>query len=198
MNYTILAGVVAFSAVAAFTPGPNNLLALTSGASYGFRKTLPHVAGVALGFGAMIVLVGVGIGALFETFPVLYSVLKYCAIAYLLWLAYKIARSGAIAEGAAPPKPLTFWGSAAFQWINPKGWVAALTVISTFTDPNAYWSSLFVAAGINVFMAVSAVSTWAGFGVVVSRWLSSPRRRLVFNITMAVVLVASVIPSLWH
>jgi threonine/homoserine/homoserine lactone efflux protein len=198
MNLTLLAGAFTFAAVAAFTPGPNNLIALASGATFGFRRALPQVAGVGVGFGSMLLLIGLGLGALFTAFPVLYTVLKYAAIAYLLWLAWQIARSGAIGEGQTRARPMTFWGAAAFQWVNPKGWVAALTAVSTFTDPSAYWPSVGALTGLNVVLAMTAVSAWAAFGLFVRGWLSSPRRQTVFNVGMAVLLVLSVVPSLLH
>lgn len=198
MSWSLFWGLVVFSAVSAFTPGPNNLIALASGASRGFRKTIPHVAGVALGFAVMVSLVGAGLGALFETFPPLYRILRYVAFAYLLYLAWHIARSDGMASNASDSREVTLLGSAAFQWVNPKAWFAAITVISSFTDPDHFALSVLLAGAVNVILACCAVSSWAAFGTVVRRALASPLKLRVFNVSMAALLVLSVLPSLLH
>lgn len=214
MNTTLFFGLLAFSLVSAFTPGPNNLLALAQGANFGYRKTLPHVFGVGFGFAFMLFLMGAGLGKLFEAFPAAYEILHWGALAYLVFLAWKIANSKGFhtagsgngaeagrAEGsekaAADSKPITFFGSAAFQWINPKAWVAAITLVTTFTDPASYWLSLVVAGAANVAIAISAVSSWALFGTIVKKWLSDSRRLKIFNWSMAIILLVSVVPSVF-
>ncbi len=196
MNFSLLAGLFVFSIVSAFTPGPNNLIALATGANHGYRKTLPHILGVCLGFGIMLALMGAGLGALLQAYPLAFVILKYAALAYLLFLAWKIGTSKGFHEGAKQEKPMTFLGSAAFQWINPKAWVAAITVVTNFTEPSAFWPSLILDGVINIVIAFCAVSSWTLFGTVVKRWLSSPGRLKVFNWSMAALLVLSIIPSL--
>ncbi len=198
MSWSLFAGLFVFSFVAAFTPGPNNLIALASGANRGFRKTLPHVGGVALGFAVMIGLIGAGLGSLFGLYPRLYLILRYLAFAYLVYLAWHIARSEGIGESGATGREVSVLGSAAFQWVNPKAWIAAVTVVSTFTDPARFATSLAVAALTNVGLAACAVSSWALFGTVVKTWLAKPVRMKAFNWSMAILLVASVAPSLFH
>jgi len=197
MTGSLFAGLLLFSAVAAFTPGPNNMLALASGAAFGYARTLPHVIGVCLGFASMIVLVGLGLGGLLAAVPAAYLVLKYAAFAYLVYLAIRIARSAGIGEGEKTGKPITLLGSAAFQWINPKAWMAAVTLVASFTNPRAYWSSLAVGALANLVLAFLAVSLWALFGTVVKTWLSNSLRRRLFNWAMAAALVLSVLPALF-
>lgn len=172
-------------------------MALASGANRGFVKTLPHVGGVALGFAVMIALIGAGLGGLFKLYPNLYLILRYLAFAYLVYLAWHIARSDGIAEGSSA-KEVSVLGSAAFQWVNPKAWIASVTVVSSFTDPAHFPQSLAVAALTNVTLAASAVSCWALFGTVVKTWLAKPVRLKAFNWSMAILLVASVVPSLFH
>lgn len=198
MNASLFAGLMAFSLVSAFTPGPNNLLALASGANFGYRRTLPHVLGVCLGFGIMLALMGAGLGRLFEAVPAAYSVLRWAALAYLMFLAWKIASATGFGDSAKPDqaaKPITFLGSAAFQWINPKAWIAAITVVTTFTNPVAFWPSLTIGGITNIIIAFAAVSTWALFGTIVKTWLANPLRMKLFNWGMALLLVASVVPS---
>jgi len=197
MSVALFTGLVLFSAVAAFTPGPNNMMALASGANFGYRRTLPHVFGVCLGFSVMIVLVGLGLGSLLAAFPAFYLVLKYAAFAYLCYLAAKIASSTGFGQGSTARKPITLLGYAGFQWINPKAWMASVTVVASFTEPQAYWSSMAIGALTNLVLAFLAVSLWALFGTVVKTWLSNPLRLRVFNWTMAAVLILSVLPSLW-
>jgi len=201
MTPTLFAGLILFSSVTAFTPGPNNLLALASGANYGYRRTLPHILGVCLGFAIMLFLVAAGLGRLFKAVPSAYLLLKYAAFAYLVYLAWKIATSKSIGESREnreTAKPITFLGSAAFQWVNPKAWIASVTVVASFTVPETFWQSLCIGGAANIILAFSAVSTWALFGTIVKTWLSDPLRLRIFNVTMGVLLVVSILPSLWH
>jgi threonine/homoserine/homoserine lactone efflux protein len=195
MTGTLFFGLFAFSIAAAFTPGPNNLIALSTGANYGYRRTLPHVFGVCLGFALMMIIVGLGLGSLLLAFPPAFMVLKYLSLCYLLYLAFRIASSKGIGEKKEGGKPITFIASAAFQWINPKAWIASITLVTSFTNPEAYWSSLAVGAAMNMILAFSAVSVWALFGTIVKTWLSNPVRLGFFNWTMAGLLVLSVAPS---
>ncbi|GAB1483410.1 LysE family translocator [Treponema sp.] len=198
MTWTLFVGLIAFSVAAAFTPGPNNLIALSTGANFGYRRTLPHIFGVCLGFAFMMLIVGLGLGSLLQAFPPAFMVLKYASLCYLLYLASKIALSKGIGEKKEGAKPITFLGSAAFQWINPKAWIASITIVTSFTNPEAYWSSLAVGALSNMILAFSAVSVWALFGTIVKTWLSAPLRLRIFNWSMAGLLVLSIVPSLLH
>ncbi len=198
MNYTLIAGFISFSLVSGFTPGPNNLIALATGANFGYRRTLPHVFGVVLGFNIMFFLMGAGLAGLFKAVPLAHEILRWASLAYLLFLAWKIATStgfGSRKSEEADAKPITFIGSAAFQWINPKAWFAAITLVTAFTDPAAYWISLAAGGIINIFIAFSSVSSWALFGTLLKKWLEHPVRLRVFNWAMAVLLVVSVVPS---
>lgn len=198
MNWTLYLGALGFMLVAAFTPGPNNLIALSSGANFGYRKTIPHVAGVALGFAIMLVIIGVGLGKLFELYPLVYTILKYLCFAYLLYLAWKIGTSGSIGSAVNRGKPNSVLASALFQWVNPKAWFAAMTLVSSFTDPQAYWQSLVIKIMTSIVITTAAVSAWTLFGRVFQNWLARPRRLAVFNWTMAAALVLSIVPALIH
>ena len=198
MNYTLLAGFISFSLVSGFTPGPNNLIALATGANFGYRRTLPHVLGVVLGFNILFFSIGAGLGSLFKAFPLAHEILKWGSLAYLMYLAWKIATSTGIGpadKNGEDAKTISFFGSVAFQWINVKAWVAAITLVTAFTDPDAYWTSLAAGGTINIVIAFSSVSTWAIFGTLLKRFLEHPVRLRVFNLTMAALLVISVVPS---
>lgn len=198
MDVSLLTGFISFSIVSGFTPGPNNLIALATGANFGYRRTLPHVLGVVLGFNLMYFLMGTGLGSLFNVFPFLKTALKWGSLVYLMYLAWKIATSHGIGGSEKPDehtKPITFLGSAAFQWINIKAWVASLTLVTAFTDPNAYWVSLIAGGTINLFIAFASVSTWALFGTLLKRFLEHPVRLRIFNWSMAALLIISIVPS---
>ncbi|MDG3575838.1 LysE family translocator [Rhizobium sp. YJ-22] len=196
MPLDTLLALLVFALTTSITPGPNNMMLFASGVNFGFRRTIPHMLGIGAGFFVLLIGVGFGLGALLKTVPLLYTVLKFAGGAYLVWIAWKIATSRALAEGQAGAKPMTFLGAAAFQWVNPKAWVMAVTAIATYTDTRQYFSTVLVVGVIFVLVNVPSVSTWAGFGSALRDWLSDPVRLKWFNITMAVLLVLSLWPML--
>lgn len=194
MNYELLTALVLFSFVSSITPGPNNLMLMSSGANFGFRRTLPHMFGVAIGFTLMVVLVGLGIIQLFERFPASYQILKVLSVAYLLYLAYKIAISGSSFENnSSKVVPMTFLQAVLFQWVNPKAWTMALTAISVYAPSKSVTAILLVAF---IFGAVNlpCISSWTALGQKIKGFLTSNKRLRVFNITMASLLVLSLYP----
>lgn len=196
MTHDLLLALVGFATVATVTPGPNNVMVMTSGANYGFRRTLPHMLGIAFGFGFMVMLVGLGLARIFTAIPQLKTVLTVAGIAYLLYLAWKIAhaappaRTGGPDDAAETGKPLTFLQAAAFQWVNPKGWQMAITAITLYAADNSLPAVATVSA---VFFAVCfpCVGIWTIAGQKLRRVLSDPKRLRAFNWTMAALLVAS-------
>ena len=193
MTYETLSALIGFAVVSSVTPGPNNLMLMTSGANFGFRRTIPHMAGISLGFGFMLVLVGIGLAQVFERWPVTLLILKIGSVAYLLYLAWKITKAGTPGDSEAAAKPFTFLQAAAFQWVNPKAWAMALSAISLYADSNNLFSIILVAL---IFLAVNFpnVSLWAFAGTKVQAFLSNQQRLHMFNWTMAILLVASVLP----
>lgn len=195
MTYELLLALSAFALVSSITPGPNNLMLLASGANFGFRRSIPHMLGIGIGFTVMIVLVGLGLIRLFELIPLSYTVMKVFAVMYMSWLAWKIARAAPPAEGQAGGAPLTFLQAAAFQWVNPKAWAMALTAITAYAPDRDLASVLIVAL---VFGAINlpSVSSWTLLGQQLRRLLTNPMRLKVFNFTMAGLLLASLYPIL--
>jgi threonine/homoserine/homoserine lactone efflux protein len=185
--------LVTFAVATAITPGPNNIMLTASGANFGFRRTLPHMLGVAIGFTIMVLAIGLGLSAIFERFPLIHQILRYGGGAYLLYLAYRIAMA-APTPGAAQPAghPLTFLQAALFQWINPKSWMMAVGAISAYTTVggNLMLESVLIAV---TFGAIGLPSTalWAGLGVAIARLLRTRWALRAFNIAMALLLVAS-------
>lgn len=185
--------LVTFAVATAITPGPNNIMLTASGANFGFRRTLPHMLGVAIGFTIMVLAIGLGLSEFFERFPLIHQVLRYGGGAYLLYLAYRIA-TAAPTPGAAQPAghPLTFLQAALFQWINPKSWMMAVGAISAYTTVggNLMLESVLIAV---TFGAIGLPSTalWAGLGVAIARLLRTRWALRAFNVAMALLLVAS-------
>jgi threonine/homoserine/homoserine lactone efflux protein len=195
LSERLLLGFLAFVAVMFFTPGPNNIMLMSSGLTHGFRRTLPHVAGVTLGFAFMIASVGVGLGAIFIAYPVLETVLKYAGAAYLVYLAAVIALSAPPSTQApARRRPMGFWGAAMFQWVNGKGWVVVIGTITAYAAVAQYPWNIVIQTSVS--LAVGALSTiaWTLFGSALRSVRGSGRSVRVFNVLMAVLLLASLYP----
>ena len=196
MDTATLTALVTFAFATSITPGPNNMMLFASGVNFGFRRTIPHMFGIGAGFLSLLVGVGLGLGALLATVPVLYTGLKVAGGLYLLYIAWRIGSSRTLGEGKTSGRPLTFLSAAAFQWVNPKAWVMAVTAMAAYTDPVHYFWSVAIVGLVFGVVNLPAVSTWAGFGSALRDWLSVPVRLKWFNITMAVLLVASLWPML--
>jgi threonine/homoserine/homoserine lactone efflux protein len=188
----MLLALVGFSFVSAVTPGPNNVLLWASGATFGFRATVRHVIGTALGIGAMALVVAAGVGAVFTALPQMALVMKVVASAYLLYLAYQIAGSRAL-QRSELAHPLGLLQAAAFQAVNPKAWIFALGAITAFRPP-AYpilAGSLLVAM-IMTAVVVPCAALWAGAGGALSRLLHGDRAQRLVSLTLALLLAATV------
>lgn len=197
MSPELLLPLCIFAAISSITPGPNNTMILASGLNYGFVRSLPHLFGITCGFSFMIFASGLGLHAVFEQVPMLQIVLKYGGAIYLLWLAWKLAHASPMsAEQAALSKPMGFWAAAAFQWINPKAWVMSLTALTTYLPQGFGVSDAALLAGVFGVIGTFCVGCWAGFGVAMRRVLQDPRAVRIFNIVMALALVATLYPLL--
>ena len=196
MQIEIFLALVVFAFTTSITPGPNNMMLFASGVNFGFVRTIPHMCGIGAGFLVLLLAVGFGLGALLETVPWLYTLLKFAGGAYLLWIAWKIGTSRSLGEGTAGAQPMTFLQAAAFQWVNPKAWVMAVSAMATYTDAGNYTASVLLVGVAFALVNFPSVSTWAGFGSALRQWLSDPVRLKWFNISMALLLVASLWPML--
>lgn len=196
MTIDLFSALFTFALVTVITPGPNNLMLMASGANFGFRRTMPHMLGIGIGFPAMIFLVGVGVMRVFDIWPVSYTILKVLSVLYLLYLAWKIANAAPPKDAETQGKPLTFLQSAAFQWVNPKAWSMALSAITLYASGRDLAAVMWVAG---VYVSVSFLSTtgWTLLGQQMQRLLRSHRHLRIFNGAMAVLLVATLIPVLW-
>jgi threonine/homoserine/homoserine lactone efflux protein len=197
MSQSLLIAFVLFATVMFFTPGPNNIMLLSSGLTYGFRPTIPHIAGITFGFAFMIGAVGVGLGTIFITFPVLQTILKYAGVAYLIYLAVAIAMSGPVsADQDNRRRPMTFWGAAIFQWVNVKGWVMVIGTITAYAAIASYPWNIAIQVGLSLLLGAVSCTAWALFGSSLRPVLTSPKAVRAFNIVMAVLLLASLYPVL--
>lgn len=201
MSYDIFLALVAFAFVSSVTPGPNNTMLMASGANFGVIRTLPHMLGVGIGFSVMIVLVGLGLMQVFDAYPVTDRILKIVSVLYLLWLAWKIATAAPKLPDAPETGgvPMTFLQAAAFQWVNPKAWTMAVYAITNYATVDGQRSVLAVALVALAFGLVNipCVGAWTVLGQQMRRFLTSPGRLQMFNMVMAVLLVATLYPILW-
>ncbi len=197
MTLDLLSALILFAFVSSITPGPNNLMLMSSGATFGWTRTLPHLFGVALGFALMVLLVGIGVVQVFNLWPISYLILKVLSVGYLLFLAYKIATSSETSGTKIKSKPMTFIQAVLFQWVNPKAWTMALTAVSVYAPDKALVSVVYVSL---VFCIVNfpSVSIWAFMGERLQSVLDKPKSLLFFNRCMALLLVASLIPVIFE
>ncbi|MBS0240113.1 MAG: LysE family translocator [Proteobacteria bacterium] len=195
MSQDLLLSLLTFAFVSGMTPGPNNTMLLTSGVNFGFARTWPHILGVTIGFTIMFAGVALGAGRVFTAFPTLYSVLRIISIGYLLWLAWRIATAGTsdpvVSEKA---RPMTFFEAALFQWVNPKGVMIALSVAANYVSPANLWAGVSLISAIFLTVSLISATTWAFFGTSLRPLLANERQVKIFNVAMAVALVASLWP----
>jgi len=195
MSQSLLVAFLMFALVMFFTPGPNNIMLLSSGLTYGFRRTIPHIAGITVGFAFMVAAVGLGLGTIFIAYPVLQTILKYVGAAYLIYLAWQIG----MAEPSAPEQdksrgPMTFWGAAMFQWVNAKGWVMVIGTITAYAAIASFPWNILIQTLVSLAMGTVSTVVWALFGTALRPVLTSRTAVRAFNIVMALLLLASLYP----
>ena len=193
MNPSLIPALILFAFVTSITPGPNNLMLLASGVNFGFRRTIPHMLGIGIGFTVMVAAIGFGLAQIFLIWPLAYTVLKFSGALYMLWLAWKISQSGPVEGGKIVGRPMTFLQAAGFQWLNPKAWIMAVSAISTYTAGGTTASVLLVASAFGA-VNLPCVSSWALFGSAMRHILGDARKVRLFNYAMALLLVLSLYP----
>ncbi|MDP2285506.1 MAG: LysE family translocator [Pseudohongiella sp.] len=195
MSTEFVISVFLFALSSAITPGPNNVMLMSSGVNYGVRRSLPLVMGVIIGFPAMFLAIGLGLGTVFQRYPIIHDVITVVGIAYLLYLAWKIAGSGKPVHADPKARPLTFVQAALFQWVNPKAWIMAMGAIAAFTTTGPDINQqVFNITGIFMTASVPSAWTWLLFGVGLQRLLADDVWRQRFNWLMAALLVVSMVP----
>jgi threonine/homoserine/homoserine lactone efflux protein len=188
-----LIAFVTFAAVVAGTPGPSNALLTAIGARAGVRHGLPSLLGQVTGMGAMLFAITLGIGGVILAHPLVLVVLKWAGAAVICWMAWRTATAGD--AGGATNAPRGFLGMAAFQWVNPKGWLVSITAVAVFLDRRAGGAPAQAAILAILFTLVALPSCfpWLASGAVLQRFLQAPRARRIFNGVMAVLLAGSAI-----
>lgn len=176
-----------------WTPGPNNALLALTGLKHGFRRSVPHLLGVAIGFPMMLMLVALGAGGLFQIYPSLALILKWVGVGLLIWIAWKIAFGTKAGKSTVTgARPWTFLQATAFQLVNPKGWVICISVISQFVSGEDPLREGGIVAGMAIATGMTSAIGWVAFGVMMQRWLDTPMRLRAFNFAMASLILASI------
>ena len=198
MTPSVFAALCLFAFATSITPGPNNTMMLASGVRFGFRRSLGHLAGIGFGFGFMMLMVGLGLHAVLQAYPVILVALRYVGGAYMLWLAFRLATAPVPKPTSMgdTAKPMGFWAAAAFQWVNPKAWIMAMTAMSTYVLPDASMWQVALVAIIFTLINIPCISTWLAFGSAMRGLLQKPVPFRIFSVTMALALAASLIPML--
>ena len=191
--------LIPFAIAAAFTPGPNNIMIMASGLNFGWRASMPHLFGICFGFPSMFLAVGFGLGYLFERFVLLHEFVQIAGILYLLYLSWRIATAAPInLDAKQASRPLSFIQAALFQWVNPKAWITGTSAIAAYTTIGADLAVQILLVGLVFFvMTFPSAGVWMLFGAGLKKILSDPMHQKAFNVTMAMVLAASVAPIAW-
>ncbi len=191
----MLFSLMSFALATACTPGPNNIMLTASGVNYGFARSIPHMAGVVAGFIILLAACAGGLGLLFTSFPAVHTALKVAGGVYLLWLAWKVANAGRLQRtDSESGRPFTFLQAAAFQWVNPKGVLTALSAVALFVRPPSALTDTILMLAVFAVATVIAVTVWTAFGTVVSQALREQHHAQIFNVVMALLLVVSIVP----
>jgi threonine/homoserine/homoserine lactone efflux protein len=197
MASELLFPLLLFALVGSLTPGPNNIMLAASGVNYGFRRTVPHMIGICIGFPLMFLAVGTGLSQVFEKAPITHTALKLMGSVYLLWLAWRVATAEPVSTTApneTKNRPISFMQAAAFQWVNPKAWILVLGATATYTDiDQALLPQVIAITLIFAVVSIFSVTIWTMLGVGIAQALKHSRSRRVFNFTMAAALTVSVL-----
>ncbi|MGO1524322.1 MAG: LysE family translocator [Nesterenkonia sp.] len=187
---------ILFFIAGAGTPGPNNTIALASGAAFGLRKTIPTIIGVNIGFPTMVLVVGLGLSGVLTQWPWVLDALRPVGVLYLLWLSWKIATGPTDLQQRRAGRPPGVLQMALFQWVNPKAWTLAVAALSAYTG---FWDSflaeMLVLALIALVFGAPCTALWALLGVGAGRFISNPLHMRIFNLVMAGLLVVSLVPA---
>jgi threonine/homoserine/homoserine lactone efflux protein len=198
MTVDSITALFGFAFVMSISPGPGNFLLLSSGANFGFIKSLPLVLGISIGFLSIVVLVGIGLGEILKQNPVIFNLLRIICGGYVIWLAAKIASSRSLGADSSDKmmKPIGFVQAALLQWLNPKAWAVALIATVAYTTPDNYLINLILLVVLFALVNIPTISVWALSGAALRSWLSKGKRIVFFNYTMSILLVGSIIPML--
>lgn len=196
IEFSTLSSFLLFCIIMSGTPGPNNAMAFVTGIQSGIRGSIPLVCGIAIGVGLQLLVVGFGLAEVFAVYPILHEILRIVGVAYLLWLAFRIARSKPRTFEDENSKPIGFLQGALFQWINPKAWITTTGAILTYVPATNYNANIAMAAVLLALVAVPCVGSWAACGSALRPAFNNPTRQQIFNVVAGLLLAASTIPIL--
>lgn len=188
------------------TPGPNNLMLMTSGARFGFRRSIPHILGIVVGCQTLLLGIALGLGTLLQTWPPAERILTVLCVMALLYLAWLLVRPSAPRENPLPDqtpaetgnvaRPLRFWQAALFQWVNPKAWMMMIAALGAYSQPANVAGNVAVIALLFLLISLPVIGFWNFSGAALHRWLADPKRERWFNRVMALLLLTSLYPIL--
>lgn len=193
----MLVALSLFCLVSSITPGPNNMMLLSSGATFGLRRSIPHILGISSGCVLMVLVVGWGLGGLARQLPQFYAVLHVAATAYLLWLAWRIATSAGPNQARTKGRPIGLVAAAAFQWVNPKAWAMIIGAVTNFSRPESAFTDALTISVVLILVGIPSITLWAAGGSYMRQFLDRPKLLRAFNWTMAGLLVLSLVPGWW-
>jgi threonine/homoserine/homoserine lactone efflux protein len=198
MSLDTALAIIGFAFVMSISPGPSNFILLASSANFGFARSIPSIIGFSSGFLSMIFVVGLGLGQILEKYPLIYTTLRVICGIYVLWMAFKIAKSKSLGADSDEEmsKPISFFQAASFQLVNPKAWAVALIVTVSYTTKDDYLFSLIAMIGVFATVNLPCIGVWALSGAGLRKILAKGQRIVAFNISMAVLLIVSMIPVL--
>lgn len=196
MPLELFIAVATFGFVTSITPGPNNTYLLAAGANHGAKKSVVFVNGIMVGLTTMLVANGLGLGVLFHTVPVIYQIIKYVGFTYILYLAYKVIRSG-YKSGPDEVDAPRFTKAILLQFVNAKAWIVTMSFMASYVPVGSGVG--ITAACILIFLVFTypGAVIWAVMGQGISKMLTNRSRLIAFNWTAGILLVASMIPALF-
>jgi threonine/homoserine/homoserine lactone efflux protein len=193
VDFDVWLGLAGFVMIGAITPGPNNTLLMASSLNSGFAKTLPFLAGIQSGFALMFLMLSLGLGQLFDLFPLLKEGLKYAGAAFLVWFAWKIATSP-IASSSSESKTLNFLEGTAFQFLNPKAWIMCLSAVSVYMPEETGAQVIAIGIATWVVVGIPCNVAWMLGGRALSSITQRPKTARAINILLALLLLLSIAP----
>ena len=188
-----IVSIALFWFVAAYTPGPNNVVASYSGFNFGIIRTIPHILGVTLGFTSLVLFLTIGLINVFKLFPIIQVIMKYLGTLFLIYLAYKIA-SSSVSDETKKENPVKFIETFLFQYLNPKGVMVAIIVVSTYVELGENYISHATQVVFLAFLFSStSITLWTFIGKFLRKFATNEKFIKYFNYAMSVLLLLSII-----
>jgi threonine/homoserine/homoserine lactone efflux protein len=194
----LIAAIFLFAIATSVSPGPNNIMVMSSGANYGIKQSFPMLAGICIGFPVMVITIGLGMGSIFKLYPEILIAMNIVGTLYLLYLAYLIGTASPQSIENNNSKPLTFVQAALFQWVNPKAWIMATGAVSAYvTSQSDPFNQIILIALVFFVISLPSVGVWLIFGVSLKSFMANRHKQKIFNMFMSMLLILSLLPALF-